>query len=186
MKHFEALMLVIDMTNNALLQCQDIHGDCLLFPKTRFCLHPMAKMAKVGFGPTLALYHSQRDPWRGHETFRGLSTCDRHNKQCTAFISSNSWGPFTLSENLTLSSFHCKNGKIRFWANFSPISQPKKQTRRGHETFIGLSTCDRHNKQRTASISSHSWGLFTLPENQTLSPFHVKNGRLSFGPTLAE
>ena len=61
MKHFEALVLVIDMTNNALLQCQDIHGDCLLFPKTRFCLHPIAKMAKVGFWPILALYHSQRD-----------------------------------------------------------------------------------------------------------------------------
>ena len=130
MKHFEALVLVIDMTNNALLQCQDTHGDCLLFPKTQLCLHAMAKMAKVGFGPTLALYHSQRDPWRGHETFRGLSTCDRHNKQCTAFISSNSWGPFTLSENLTLSSFHCKNGKIRFWANFSPISQPKRPLER--------------------------------------------------------
>ena len=50
MKYFEALVLVIDMTNNALLSCQDTHGDCLLFPKTRFCLHPMAKRAKLGFG----------------------------------------------------------------------------------------------------------------------------------------
>ena len=130
MKHFEALMLVIDMTNNALLQCQDIHGDCLLFPKTRFCLHPMAKMAKVGFGPTLALYHSQRDPWRGHETFRGLSTLDRHNKQCTAFISGHSLASFTLRKNPTVSSFHGQNGETGFWANLSPISQPKRPLER--------------------------------------------------------
>ena len=29
----------------------------------------MAKMAKFGFGPTLALYHNQKDPWKGHKTF---------------------------------------------------------------------------------------------------------------------
>ena len=91
MKCFEALVLVIDITNNALLPYQVTHGDCLLFPKTRFCLYPMAKMTKVGFGPNLALFHSQKDPWRGHETSRGLSACDRHDKQCTASMSRHSW-----------------------------------------------------------------------------------------------
>ena len=69
MKCFEALVLVIDITNNALLQYLVTHGDCLLSPKTRFCLHPMAKRAKLRFWSTLALYHSQKDHWRGHETF---------------------------------------------------------------------------------------------------------------------
>ena len=92
MKHLEALVLVIDMTNNALLPCQDTHGNCLLFPKTQLCLHPMAKRVKLGFWSSLALYHSQKDHWRGHETFWGLSACDRHDKQCTTSMSRHLWG----------------------------------------------------------------------------------------------
>ena len=61
-KPFEALVLVIYMTNNALLPGQVIHGGRLLFPKNKFCLLSMAKMAKLSFRPSLALYHSQEDP----------------------------------------------------------------------------------------------------------------------------
>ena len=130
MKHFEALVLVIDITNNAQLPYQVTHGDCLLFPKTRFCLYPMAKMTKVGFGPNLALFNSQKDPWRGHETSRGLSACDRHDKQCTASMSRHSWELLTLPENPTLSSSHGKKGETGFLVNFSPISQPKRPLER--------------------------------------------------------
>ena len=68
MKHFEALVLMIDITNNAQLPYQITNGNCFLYPKTGLCLlsmAKMAKMAKLGFGPTLAFYHSQKHSWRG-------------------------------------------------------------------------------------------------------------------------
>ena len=69
MKCFEALVLVIDITNNALLPYQVTHGDCLLFPKTRHSLLFIAKMVRLGLGPTSALFNNQKDPWKGHVTF---------------------------------------------------------------------------------------------------------------------
>ena len=68
-KCLEALILMIDMTINALPPCQVTYGDHLLYLKTQNCLLSMAKMAKLGFGPTLALCHNKIDPWRGHEMF---------------------------------------------------------------------------------------------------------------------
>ena len=60
-KSFEALVLVINMTENALLACQVTYGGRLLLLKPRLCLLSMAKMAKlVFFGPTL--HHNQEDP----------------------------------------------------------------------------------------------------------------------------
>ena len=123
MKHFEALVLMIVLTNNVLLSCEVAHGDRLLFQKTRHCLLSMAKMEKLGFGPILALFHSQKTPCRGHETFRGLSTCDRYNKQCTTSMSNHSWGLFFLSKKSMLTSLHGKNDKTGFWANFSSLAQ---------------------------------------------------------------
>ena len=67
MKCFDALVLMIYMTNNAQIPCQVTHGSCVLFPKTQLCLLSMEKMAILGFGPTLALYDNQKDPWRGHK-----------------------------------------------------------------------------------------------------------------------
>ena len=67
MKCFDALVLVIYMANNAQFPCQVTHGSCVLFPNTQLCLLSMEKMAKLGFGPTLALYDNQKDPWRGHK-----------------------------------------------------------------------------------------------------------------------
>ena len=67
MKCFDALVLVIYMINNAQFPCQVTHGGCLLFPKTQLCLLSMEKMAKLGFGPTLALNDNQKDPWRCHK-----------------------------------------------------------------------------------------------------------------------
>ena len=69
MKHFEALVLVIDITNNALLPYQVTHGDRLLFPKTRHSLLFIAKMVRLGLGPTSAPFNNQKDPWKGHVTF---------------------------------------------------------------------------------------------------------------------
>ena len=54
----------------------------------------MAKMKELGFGPSLALYHGQKEPWSDHETFWGCSTCNRHDKQCTAFMLSHVTAPF--------------------------------------------------------------------------------------------
>ena len=102
------------MTNNALPPCQVSLGDQLLFPKTRLNLLSMAKMAKLGFGPSFALYHGQKDPRRDHEMFRILSPCDRDDENCPSSISCHSWGSFTLSENATYSSFHGKNGETGF------------------------------------------------------------------------
>ena len=51
-KSLEALVDVIDMTFNAILLCQVTNWGRLVFPKTRYCLPSIAKMAKVGFGPT--------------------------------------------------------------------------------------------------------------------------------------
>ena len=68
-KSLEALMHVIYMTFDAMLSCQVTNGGRLVFPKTQHCLLSTAKMAKLGFGPTLALYHNQKDPWRGQQTF---------------------------------------------------------------------------------------------------------------------
>ena len=98
-KWFKALVLVIYMTYNALLPCQVTHRSHLLFPKTRLCLLSIAKMAKLSFWPSLALYHSQEDPWRGNKMFGSFYTYDRHDNQCTASMSSNLWGSLTLSEN---------------------------------------------------------------------------------------
>ena len=101
MKWFEALVLIIYMTHNALLPGQVTHRSHLLFPKTRLCLLSMAIMTKLVFWPILALNHSQIDPRMGLAAFVGLSSCDIHDKQCTASMSSNSWGLFTLLENST-------------------------------------------------------------------------------------
>ena len=125
-KTFEALILMIDMIINALLPCQVTYGGHFLFLKTWNCLLSMAKTAKLGFGPTLALYHNHKDPWGGHEMFWRLSTCDIHDKQCTISLSSHSWGLLSLPKNPTLCPFYGKNGKTGFWANFSPIWQPKR------------------------------------------------------------
>ena len=73
--------------------------------KTWLYLLSMAKLAKLGFGPILALYCSQKDLWKDHESFWGLITWDRHDKQYTAFILSHLWGTFTLPKNLTLLFF---------------------------------------------------------------------------------
>ena len=64
MKCFDALVLVI---YNAQFPCQITHGGRLFLPNTHLCLLSMEKMAKLGFGPTLALYDNQKDPWRGHK-----------------------------------------------------------------------------------------------------------------------
>ena len=69
MKHFEALVLVIDITSNTLLPYQVTHGDRLLFPKTRHSLLFIAKMVRLGLGPTSAPFNNQKDPWKGHVTF---------------------------------------------------------------------------------------------------------------------
>ena len=111
MKWFEALVLVIYMTHNALLPGQVTHRSHLLFPKTRLCPLSMAIMAKLVFWPILALYHSRIDPRIGPAAFVGLSSCDIHEKQCTASMSNHSWGSFTLPKNLTLSFFCRKNGE---------------------------------------------------------------------------
>ena len=68
MKCFEALVLVIYMTNNVLLPGPVTQGWHLLFPKTRLCPLSMAKMAKLGFWPILALYHSRIYTWKDHAT----------------------------------------------------------------------------------------------------------------------
>ena len=58
---------------------------------------------KLGFGPSLAQYHGQKDPWSDHETFWGCSTCDRHDKQSTDSMSSHVIGPFApLARSLAL------------------------------------------------------------------------------------
>ena len=69
MEPLQALVLVKDMTNNALFPCLVTLGDRLLFLQTRFSLLTKAKMAKLGFGPTIALYHSRKEPLRGHKRF---------------------------------------------------------------------------------------------------------------------
>ena len=114
MKWFEALVLVIYMTHNALLPGQVTHRSHLLFPKTRLCplSMGMAIMAKLVFWPILALYHSQIDPRIGPAAFVGLSSCDIHEKQCTASMSTHSWELFTLPKNQTLSSY-CRNKSNR-------------------------------------------------------------------------
>ena len=53
-------------------QCHVTYGDMgwrLHFSKIRIGLPSMAKMKKLGFGPSLAQYHGQKDPWSDHETF---------------------------------------------------------------------------------------------------------------------
>ena len=104
MKHFETLVLAVYITCNELLSCEVTHEDFLLIQKTRICLLSMATMAKLSFGPTLALHHSQKDPWKHHKTPPGLSINDMLNKQCTAFMSSHSRESFTLPEKTSLSS----------------------------------------------------------------------------------
>ena len=115
-KPFEAFALLIDMTNNALPPGQVTHGWHLFIPKTRLCLLSIVKMAKLGFWPTLALYHSQIDPWRDHATLLDLSTCDIHDKQCTASVSSHSWGLFTFFKNSIFLLSMAKNGGTGLWA----------------------------------------------------------------------
>ena len=105
LKWFEALVLVIYMTHNALQPGQVTHRSHILFPKTRLGPLSMALMAKLVFWPILALYHSQIDPRIGPAAFVGLSSCDIHDKQCTASILNHSLGSFTLLKNPTLSSF---------------------------------------------------------------------------------
>ena len=74
MKFFESSVPVIEMVKNVLLPCHVTHGGPLLFWKTLRALLSMAKMAKLGFEPTLALYHGEKDPWRDNETIQGLNT----------------------------------------------------------------------------------------------------------------
>ena len=105
MKWFEALVLVIYMTHNALLPGQVTHRSHLLFPKTRLCPLSIAIMTKLVFWPILALNHSRIDPWMGLAAFVGLSSCDIHDKQCTASILNHSWELFILPKKTNLSSF---------------------------------------------------------------------------------
>ena len=126
MKFFESSVPVIEMVKNVLLPCHVTHGGPLLFWKTLRTLLSMAKMAKLGFGPSSALYLSQKDRWRDHEIFRVLSPCDRDGEKCPSSMSCHSWGSFTLLENATYPSFHGKNGKTGFWANFSSLSRWKR------------------------------------------------------------
>ena len=69
MEPLKALALVKDMTNNALFPCLVTLGNRLLFPKTLLSLLSKAKMAKLAFGPTIALYHGRKEPLRGHKRF---------------------------------------------------------------------------------------------------------------------
>ena len=69
MEPLQALVLVKDMTNSALFPCLVILRHRLLFPQTRLSLLSEAKMAKLGFGPTIALYHGRKEPLRGHKRF---------------------------------------------------------------------------------------------------------------------
>ena len=104
-KWFKALVLVIYMTHNALLPGQVTHRSHLLFPKTRLCLLSMAIMTKLFFWLIFALNHSRIDPRMGLAAFVGLSSCDIHDKQCTASISNHSWELFTPPKNPILSFF---------------------------------------------------------------------------------
>ena len=62
MKCFESSVPVIEMVKIVLLSCHVTHGIPLLFRKTLGTHLSMAKMAKLGFGPTLALNHGRKDP----------------------------------------------------------------------------------------------------------------------------
>ena len=62
MKCFESSVPVIEMVKIVLLPCHITHGVPLLFRKTLRTLLSMAKIAKLGYGPTLALYHDRKDP----------------------------------------------------------------------------------------------------------------------------
>ena len=136
-------------------------------------------MAKLGFGQTFARYHSLKDLWRGHNIFGSLRRCDRHDIQCNPSMSSHYLGLLSLPKNPILSSFYSKNSKTGFWANLSPISQPKGPLERP-ANILRPCTSYRHNKQCFASRSSHSWVAFIYPKNPTLSSFHGKNGEIGF------
>ena len=96
---------------------------------------------KTGFGANLSPFYCQKDPCSCLETFWDFSPCSIHNKQCIAFKYSHSWGSFTLPEIPNLSSFHGKNGKTGFWANFSPLSRPKRpfgETMKQYKALISV------------------------------------------------
>ena len=70
----------------------------------------------------------------GEGMFRGLSTDDRHDKKMHCFhVKSFMNGDrllFPKTRLCLLFMNHGKNGETGFWANLSPISQPKRPLER--------------------------------------------------------
>ena len=95
MKCSAALALVTDITNNALPSCRVIYSS----QKPDIVLFPWQKWWNWVFGQLEPYITAKKT--LGEAMFRGLNTCDRHNKQCTATISGHSWGSLTLPKNLT-------------------------------------------------------------------------------------
>ena len=71
MKCFESSVLVKEMAKIVLLPCHVTHGVPHLFRKTLYPFLFIAKMAKLGFAPTLALNRGRKDSLRDKKTIQG-------------------------------------------------------------------------------------------------------------------
>ena len=94
----------------------------------------MAKMAKLGFGPSLALYHSQKDPRGDHKMFQILSPCDRDGDNCPTSMSCHAWGSLLFRKTLCTLLSMAKMAKLGFGPRLAQY-HIRKDPCRGHETF---------------------------------------------------